>query len=309
MSIRSLSIRAFAWIVPVLSLVAQQTPPAAPSSSQQNPSSQQAPATLSTAAAPPASAAQPDYPDPRTITVGFFGLSPLSSNNFNIRGGQPAAFSGTNESLPNIGVPYHLMLMGEVSIPVTRTGTLYAEFERFHGSAFQVLNNSTTTTIDTYTFTPNEDISSAYHIITGRIYLDDLMYPHKFPVSRFRLKSIWGIRYISVTQTVDSYLADLSAGTPGSSFGLGTSYIFYPEFGIAPEWAISPHVLFRAEASGFAFPHRSVIADTGATLSIRQKNLEVLMGVKSLHFKTSPKKEEYEYGTFITPFVGLRWHF
>lgn len=305
MSIRSLSIRAFAWVVPVLSLFAQQAPPPTPSA----PQGQQTPSTLSTAAAPPASAAAPDYPDPRTITIGLFGLSPLSSNNFNIKGGQPAAASGTNESLPNIGVPYHLMLQGEVSVPVTRTGTLYAEFERFHGSGFQILDNKTTTTIDTFTFTPNEDISSAYHIITGRIYLDDLLYPHKFPVSRFRLKSIWGIRYISVTQTVDSYLADLALNSPGGSFGLGTSYIFYPEFGIAPEFAITPHVLFRAEASGFAFPGRAVMADTGATLSFRQKNLEVLAGVKSLHFKTSPHKEEYEYGTFITPFIGLRWHF
>jgi hypothetical protein len=297
----------------ILPLFAQQAPPPAStpqssSPSQESPSApQQAPSTLSTAAAPPATAAQPDYPDPRTITIGIFGLSPLSSGNFNIKGGQVASYSGTYESLPNIGVPYHLMLQGEISVPVTRTGTIYAEFERFHGSATQIINRQTT--IDTFTFNPNDDISSTYHIITGRIYLDDLLYPHKFPVSRFRLKSIWGMRYISVTQTVDSYLEDLGLGTPGASFGLGTSYIFFPEFGIAPEYAITPHLLFRAEASGFAFPHRSVIADTGATLSFRQKNLEVLAGVKGLHFKTSPYKEEYEYGTFITPFVGLRWHF
>ena len=29
------------------------------------------------------------------------------------------------------------------------------------------------------------------------------------------------------------------------------------------------------------------------------------MGVKTLHFKTSPQKEEYEIGTFITPFVSV----
>jgi hypothetical protein len=62
------------------------------------------------------------------------------------------------------------------------------------------------------------------------------------------------------------------------------------------------------EGAGFGFPHHSDLADTAATLSFRQKNLEFLAGVKMLHFKTTPQKEEYEVGTFITPFVGLRWH-
>ena len=75
------------------------------------------------------------------------------------------------------------------------------------------------------------------------------------------------------------------------------------------EYSLTPHVVFRVEAAGFGFPHHGDVSDTGASLSYRKKNLEFLAGVKSLHFKTSPHKEEYEVGTFVTPFIGIRWHF
>jgi hypothetical protein len=192
-------------------------------------------------------------------------------------------------------------------MPVTRTGTIYAEISRLHGWADQTLTRATF--VDAYSFNPADAMHTAYHVITGRIYLDDLLYPHKFPVSKLRFKSIWGLRYLNFTQTVDSATEDATAGTGGASFGLGTGYIFYPEFGAAMEYALAPHVLFRVDGEGFGVPHHSALGEGGATLSVRQKNLELLGGVKFLHFKTSPQKEEYEIGTFITPFVGVRWHF
>jgi hypothetical protein len=75
------------------------------------------------------------------------------------------------------------------------------------------------------------------------------------------------------------------------------------------EYAIAPHVLFRVDGAGFGFPHHSDLGETSATLSVRKNNLEFLMGAKMLHFKTTPQKEEYEEATFLTPFIGLRWHF
>ena len=316
LSIRFLSIRACVPAVFFLSAVVatvtpsfcQQTPPVSQPEVQQAPSQStpaaQTPATPSPNT-PPASK-EPDYPDPRGITIGVFGLYNLPSIGPDIRGGAAASLSNTYENLPNIGQAYKIIPQFEFSIPVTRTGTIYAEFQRYHGWADQTISRDTF--IDTYSFVPNDSIHTTYHIITSRIYLDDLLFPEKFPVPRLRFKSIWGIRYISVTQTVDSPTEDATAGLGGTSFELGTNYIFFPEFGAAVEYAMTPHTLFRVEAAGFGFPHHSNMADTAATLSYRKKNLEFLMGVKMLHFKTSPRKEEYEVGTFITPFVGVRWH-
>jgi hypothetical protein len=283
-------------------LFSQPQAPAASSASQTP--GQTANQTLPTL---PAASTEPDYPDPRTFVIGIYGLWSPKSSGPDIRGGQAAAQLNTYESLYGIGQPYRITPHFEVGVPVTRTGMLYFDFERFHGSATQTLNRDSF--IDTFSFNNGDSISSTYHIITGRIYLDDLMYPHKFPVARLRFHSIWGLRYLSLTQTVDSSTQDATAGLPGTSFQLGTNYIFFPEFGAAMEYAIKPHVLFRVDGAGFGFPHHSEIAETSAELSFRRKNLEILMGAKTLHFKTAPHKDEYEQGTFITPFVGIRWHF
>lgn len=308
MSIRFLSIRAF---IPAACLLSVMSGTVAPSFSQQAPpAAQQAPpASLPVPAAqsaPAAASKEPDYPDPRTFVIGVYGLSNITYAGPDIRGGVLAANTNTYESLYGIGQPYRIIPQGELGVPVTRTGMLYLDFDRLHGSGNQVLTRPSF--IDSYSFNAGDSMASTYHIITGRLYLDDLMYPHKFPVSRLRFKSIMGIRYISVTQTVVSPTQDAISGAPGASFQLGTNYIFYPEFGAAMEYALAPHVLFRLDGAGFAIPHRSDLNETSATLSFRQKHVEVLLGVKTLHFKTTPKKEEYEIGTFITPFLGLRWH-
>jgi len=74
------------------------------------------------------------------------------------------------------------------------------------------------------------------------------------------------------------------------------------------EYAIAPHVLFRVDGAGFGVPHHADLNETSGTLSFA-KEPGSPDGVKTLHFKTSPYQEEYEIGTFITPFFGLRWHF
>jgi hypothetical protein len=320
LSIRFLSIRA---LVPTAMLLSAMTLAVSPSFSQQAPSGPQAPEQAptpdttpgqnpgsapapSTAAAPPAKV--PDYPDPRgTFTLGIFGLySPVSAGP-SIKGGQTASYSNTYEDLFALGTPYRIVPDFEASLPVTRTGTLYVELQRYHGWNNQTLTRASF--IDTFQFNPADVVSDSYHLITARIYLDDLMFPHKFPVARLRFKSIWGLRYISWTDSVGSPTEDAVAGVEGSSFQLGTNYILLPEFGAAMEYAVAPHVLFRVDGAGFGIPHRADLSEGSATLSARKNNLEFLIGVKALHFKTSPYKEEYQSGTFITPFVGLRWHF
>ena len=306
MSIRFISIRTF---IPAVCLVSVMFAAALPSYSQQPTPSSQVTSQAGASAqipAPPAASKEPDYPDPRSITFGIIGLWNMTYNGPDIVGGKAAANNNTYENLPNLGQPYRWMAQFEFSVPVTRTGTLHAEFERYHGWADSTVGVATF--IDTFSFVAGDTMHTTYHIDTGRIYLDDLFFPHKFPVAKFRLKTIWGMRYLNITQTVDSSTEDTTAGVPGSSFNIGTNYIFYPEFGMAGEYALSPHVVFRVEGAGFAIPHHSVMTESSATLSFRKKNLEFLTGYKMLHFKTSPQKEEYEVGTLFSPFVGVLWH-
>jgi hypothetical protein len=303
LSIRSLSIRAF---VPASCLLAAMTVAVSPSfAQQQQPNMTQ---TVQTpVSAPPAASKEPDYPDQRSFFLGISGLFTLKNNGPDIRGGLPAAQSGIYESLAGIGTPYRFVLQGEAGIPVTRTGTVYADFERFHGDRTQTLTQSPF--LDAIQFNTGDDMRSSFQVTTGRVYLDDLLFPHKFPVARLRFKSIWGLRYVSTQQTVISSAEDTVLGSPGASFGVGTGYILFPELGLGMEYATSRHTLFHVDGEGFAIPHRSTIGEGNATFSWRHENLELVMGVKALHFKTSPQKEEYMLGTFVTPFVGFRWYF
>ncbi len=95
----------------------------------------------------------------------------------------------------------------------------------------------------------------------------------------------------------------------GSGPAQGTRTIFYPEFGIAAEYALAPHILLRAAVAGFAIPGKAVIGDGEATIGYRHGLLELRGGVKLLHYKTLPQTDDYLKGTLTGAFVDLRVHY
>jgi hypothetical protein len=107
---------------------------------------------------------------------------------------------------------------------------------------------------------------------------------------------------------VDAPFADQVAGIPGQSTSRKDTHIFLPEFGLAMEYAVAPHVLFRVDAAGFGIPDHSALWEGSATISVRQRHVEVVGGVRTMHFRTTPQAEEYEVGTMTALFGGLRWH-
>lgn len=261
-------------------------------------------APAAAAPAPPPSAPaknEPDYPEPRTLTVGAFYW-------FTGPGTDPGLFGGgqafTYANVPDLGRP-HRTPGFELFFPISRTGELHVEVLRTVG-----LGNPTTpvaTSAFTTPFSAGDYLSTNYRISQGKVYLDDLLFPHKFPVAKFRLKALYEFSYTSIRGSVDAPIED-ALGT-GAGAGQGTRTIFYPELGVAPEYALTPHVLLRASAAGFAFPGKAVITDGEATIGYRHGFLEVRGGVKFLHFKTSPKTDNYFRGTLTGAFVDLRIHY
>lgn len=274
-------------------------------------SAQQAAQTPAPAA--PAAKAEPDYPDPRTVTVGIYYLIPRNvGDGVSIQGGKTAAVNGLYETLPTLG-QFRQSPALEIGVPVTRTGMLYLDLGRINGEGNEVLTQATrlsgTGSASGFQFAVGDHIVSSYRLSTGRLYLDDLLFPHRFPVAKLRFKSIWAFRYMGVHTTVDSPTEDNAVNVANTSRLIQDSHIALPEFGLAMEYQVARHALFRIDGEGFAYPHKSVVAEGGATLAIRAGKVEVIGGVKYLHFKTNPQKEEYTSGTMVAPFAGLRWHF
>jgi hypothetical protein len=84
--------------------------------------------------------------------------------------------------------------------------------------------------------------------------------------------------------------------------------VILPEFGLAAEYAIAPHVLLRVDASGFGIPKKSYIWDGNATVAYRHGQITVEAGFKGLGFKTSPNKDEYVRDIIQGGFVGIRYN-
>lgn len=257
------------------------------------------PASPAPAPAPAPAKSGPDYPEPRTLTLGaFYWLTGP--------GTEPAIFGGSQatdySTLTDLGRP-HRSPGFEVFFPITRTGEVHLEVFRADG------RNNQTTPIQTDLFLTEMPsgtfLSSSYRISSGKVYLDDLLWPEKFPVSRFRLKSLWEFEYISVRGVVDAPILDAEGY---SATATGTRNIYYPAFGLAAEYALTPHILARGAVSGFAFPHKAVTWDGEATLGYRRGSIEVRGGFKAFHFKTSPNNTEYMSGTLAGAFVDLRYH-
>ena len=280
----------------------QATPPTAPAPASR-------PSTTTASSAPPTNVRKPkvpDYPDPRTITVGLFEWATLPGAGPDIRGGKIATGYST---VDHLGKDHPITPGIEFSMPITRTGLLHLEGFLNKGDGSQNATQETTPYGTQYL--PGDYLSTQYQIRSAKVYYEDLLWPYKFPVSKFRVRSLWEFQWVGLTDTVDAPLktvATNSSGTPQSNTAMGGGTILWPTFGLAPEYALTPHILLRAEVSGFAIPHRAVLWDGQATVSYRHKSLEVMAGFRALHYKSSPQDSEYVYQTIDGGFLDLRWH-
>ncbi|MDP9170081.1 MAG: hypothetical protein M3N54_05660 [Acidobacteriota bacterium] len=302
-----LSLR-FLKIVPVLCLTvlsaSAQDPPAAPQTPPAATAPSPAPAPPPVNPAAPAKTG-PDYPDPRTFTIGLNYWITVPGSGADLKEGKAGTAFGT---LTGLGADHRTPGV-EVSMPITRTGVLHLEGFLSKGDGTQKAPEDTNPF--GATFNKGDFLSTQYQITAAKLYLDDLLYPFRFPVARFRLKSLWEVQYIAIKSTLDAPLKATtdSSGNTITTSAVASRNIIFPTLGLAIEYDLAPHLMFRAGGSGFGLPHRAGIWDAEATLSYRRGSVEALGGFKALHFKTSPQKDEYVSDTLEGGFVGLRWHF
>jgi hypothetical protein len=282
----------FSSIIPFLTLPAiGQTPQTPPSQTPATPAPQ-----------PPQPAPQrpvPDYPDPRTLTIGaFYWITGP--------GTEPGYFGGSQapdyETLTDWGKPHRTPGL-EATFPITRTGELHFEYFRTKGDT----NQNAPANLDIFgtSYNTGDYLATQYQLQNAKLYLDDLLFPHKFPVAKFRVKSLWEVEWVQIKGTIDAPYIDATGVLASAS---ASRQIILPAFGLAAEYALSPHVLLRASISGFGLWHKADLADGEATIAYRFGMWEIRGGGKAFHFKTSPNNTEYVSGTLTGAFVGLRWH-
>lgn len=208
------------------------------------------------------------------------------------------------ETLHDLGKPKPSSLGIEASYPITRTGTIHFEIFQVKGEGNQIA--PVYTDIFSQGIEPGDSLNTQYQIMATKLYLDDLLFPHKFPVEKFRLKSLWEVQYVHAKAEIDDLTEGVEAETPITTSG--TKQLILPTFGLAAEYAIAPHVLLRIDGSGFGIPHKADIWDASATASYRHGFWEIYAGGKAFHFKSSPNSTTDLTATLAGAFVGVRFH-
>ncbi len=161
-------------------------------------------------------------------------------------------------------------------------------------------------------------VSSNNRLENGKISFDFLTWPYPVESRRFRLKTLWAVQYTNMQTNFDAPNLPLydssgspivdSSGNPISYAGNGNHWFISPEIGLGVSYFSGRHLRFEANASGFAIPHHSTVWDMDATTNLKFGHMELRLGGKAFHFKTSTNSEFYERGTYFGPFVGIRWY-
>jgi hypothetical protein len=169
------------------------------------------------------------------------------------------------------------------------------------------------------TYQPGTFLATNYRLQNGKISFDYLTWPYPIESRRFRLKTLWQVQYTSIRTAFDAPLLPLfdpttgapildASGNPISYAGIGSRWFVSPEFGLNTTYYSGRHVRFEANASGWTFPHRNTIWDADASMNFKYGHIELRVGGKAFHFKTSTKAEYYGIGTMGSAFVGVRWY-
>jgi hypothetical protein len=194
---------------------------------------------------------------------------------------------------------------GRLNIPAGQNATIRVSYFQTQSTGFA------TAPMDLNLFgqliTKDDPLATRYRIEAFKLSYDYLTYFWKRQNSEIRLKTLWEVQRVSVTNEIDDFVLNTD-GTYSVNPALGSRAVLYPTFGLGIEHTLSRHFRWDARASGFALPHRAVLGDMEANAAFRFGHIEFLGGFRSLHFKTNAKNEFYNSGTLYGPYVSLRYY-
>ena len=194
-----------------------------------------------------------------------------------------------------------------VTIPVSKNATIRVSY--FKANSF---TGETTAPVNLNLFgqavTGGDFLSTVTNLEGYKLSYDYLTYFWKRGNSELRLKTLYELQRISVSNEVDDFVVDTTGALININPILGSQSVFLPTFGLGLEHTLSRHFRWEARGSGFGLPHRGDIGDAEAQIAFRVSHFEVLGGARWLHFKTSPKAAQYNVQNMYGPYVSLRYY-
>ena len=254
--------------------------------------------------APPAPAptATATLPPPREVsstvnTGNGFSLEPIY---WYTRGGTPvlrggaADFNADPGNLDYTSRPDRA-IGARISIPVSKNATLRGSYFQTQSTGFTFAPRNLN--LFGQAITGGDLLSTRYRVENFKLSYDYLTYFWKHGNSEMRLKTLWEIQRISVTNEADDFVVDSTGTIVNVNPATGTKAVIWPTLGLGLEHTLSRHFRWEARASGFALPHRAVLGDLEAAVAFRVGHFELLGGGRWLHFKTNPQADQYDIGS------------
>lgn len=195
---------------------------------------------------------------------------------------------------------------GMLIVPVSPNGTLRGSYFQDQSTGFSVATPNLN--LFGQTITGGDLLATRYRIQAFKLSYDYLTYFWKRGDAEIRLKTLYEVQRISVSNEVDDFQTDSSGDLVNINPATATKSFFFPTLGLGIEHTLSSHFRWEARASGFALPHKQVLGDLEVSVAYRVKHFELLAGGRYLHYKTNPKADEYDIGSVWGPYVGLRYY-
>lgn len=193
-----------------------------------------------------------------------------------------------------------------LNIPVSKNGTLRGSYFQTQSTGFDVASQNLN--LFGQSIASGDLLATRYRVEAFKLSYDYLTYFWKRGNAEIRLKTLWEIQRISVSNEVDDFQVDSSGNLVNVNPATATKAFISPTFGLGIEHTLSRHFRWEARASGFALPHRKVLADMEADVAFRVSHFELLAGGRWLHYKTNPQADQYDIGSLYGPYVGLRYY-
>ena len=195
----------------------------------------------------------------------------------------------------------------KVSIPVSKNATIrvsYFQTRSFTGLTLAPGNMN----LFGQPITGGDALATSYNTQGYKLSYDYLTYFWKRGNSELRLKTLYEIQRINVSNEADDIQVDSTGAVTNINPIIGSQSVFLPTFGLGVEHTLGRHFRWEARATAFGLLHRGDIVDAEAQIAFRVSHIEVLGGGRWLHFKTSPNAAQYNVEDLYGPYVGLRYY-
>lgn len=194
-------------------------------------------------------------------------------------------------------------------MPAGRANTLRLTYFRVQGHT----NTTVTQTASIFgeTYDPGDYIVANYTLQSAKLSWDYLSYTWNKRPGKIRLKTLYEVQFVTISSNYYAPFKPVttdSSGNTDDNTANGSKNLIYPTFGLELQQAIGRHFRWELKGSGFGVPHHGVIWDAEGSLVLREGPVDVFVGEKAYHFKTSPQADEYFIQTLSGLYVGARYY-